>query len=43
MSWLKLYIPLLEELVDEGITPAYIESFWEYLNIFSMWLVNTKS
>jgi hemoglobin len=42
-SWLALYIPLLEALVDEGITPEYIESFWEYLDIFSMWLVNTKS
>jgi hemoglobin len=43
VSWLTLYIPLLEALVDEGITPEYIESFWDYLNIFSMWLVNTKS
>jgi len=41
-EWLELYIPLLEDLVDEGITPQYIESFWNYLNIFSMWLVNTK-
>lgn len=43
VSWLELYIPLLEALVDEGITPEYIESFWDYLNVFSMWLVNTKS
>ncbi|MBU0720848.1 globin [bacterium] len=43
VSWLTLYIPLLEALVDEGITPEYIESFWNYLDIFSMWLVNTKS
>ncbi|MBA3025700.1 MAG: globin [Sulfurimonas sp.] len=42
-SWLSLYIPLLEALVDEGITPEYIESFWNYLDIFSMWLVNTES
>jgi hemoglobin len=42
-TWLELYIPLLEALVDEGITPAYIESFWNYLDVFSMWLVNTKS
>ncbi|MBD3825129.1 MAG: globin [Epsilonproteobacteria bacterium] len=41
--WLSLYIPLLEGLVDEGITPEYIESFWNYLDIFSMWMVNTKS
>lgn len=42
-SWLSLYIPLLEPLADEGITQEYIESFWNYLDIFSMWLVNTKS
>ncbi len=42
-TWLSLYIPLLEGLVDEGITPEYIESFWNYLDTFSMWLVNTES
>ncbi len=42
-SWLSLYKPLLEALEDEGITPEYIESFWNYLDVFSMWLVNTKS
>ena len=41
-SWLALYIPLLEALVDEGITQKYIQSFWDYLDIFSMWLVNTE-
>ena len=41
-SWLLLYKPLLEALEDEGITPEYIESFWNYLDIFSMWLVNTE-
>lgn len=43
ITWLSLYIPLLEALVVEGITPEYIESFWNYLDIFSMWLVNTES
>lgn len=42
-TWLSLMAPLLEELVDEGVTEEYIESFWDYLNVFSMWLVNTKS
>lgn len=42
-TWLGLYIPLLEALVEEGVSEEYIESFWEYLDIFSMWLVNTKS
>ncbi|MEO1953651.1 MAG: globin [Campylobacterales bacterium] len=42
-KWLELYIPLLEALVDEGISEEYIQSFWDYLDIFSMWLVNTES
>ncbi len=41
--WLELYIPLLSALESEGITPEYIESFWNYLDLFSMWVVNTKS
>ena len=41
--WLQLYADLLEPLVDEGITEEYIQSFWDYLDIFSMWLVNTES
>ena len=43
ISWLALYKPLLEALEGEGITPEYIESFWNYLDTFSMWLVNTES
>ena len=42
-SWLVLYAGLLEALVDEGITGEYIQSFWDYLDVFSMWLVNTES
>ncbi len=42
-NWLQLYVPLLEALELEGISVEYIESFWNYLNIFSMWMVNTKS
>ncbi len=41
-SWLALYAPLLEALIDEGVTEEYIQSFWDYLDIFSMWLVNTE-
>ena len=41
--WLELYAGLLEALVDEGISEEYIQSFWDYLDIFSMWLVNTES
>jgi len=42
-SWLNLYIPLLEALEGEGISVKYIKSFWHYLDIHSMWMVNTKS
>ena len=42
-TWLVFYAPLLEALVDEGINEEYIQSFWDYLDIFSMWMVNTKS
>ena len=42
-TWLILYAPLLEALVDEGVSEEFIQSFWDYLDIFSMWLVNTES
>ena len=42
-TWLALYAPLLEALVNEGVKEKYIESFWGYLDTFSMWMVNTKS
>jgi hemoglobin len=42
-TWLNLYIPLLTQLVDEGVSQEYIKSFWNYLNIHSMWMVNTKA
>jgi len=41
--WLELYIPLLTALVEEGISKIYIKSFWDYINIHSMWMVNTKN
>ncbi len=42
-SWLALYAPLLTALVDEGVDEAYIQSFWDYLDVFSIWLINTPS
>jgi len=42
-TWLVLYVPLLEALGDEGVSEEYIQSFWNYLDTFSMWLVNTQS
>ncbi|MEN4052747.1 MULTISPECIES: globin [Sulfurimonas] len=40
-TWLELYQPLLMELENEGITQEYIESFWNYLDLFSIWVINT--
>jgi len=40
--WLELYKPLLLELKDNGVTETSLQSFWDYLNIFSLWMVNTK-
>jgi len=40
--WLELYKPLLLELEKEGVTQTSLNSFWGYLNIFSIWMINTK-
>ncbi len=40
--WLELYAQLLPELESEGVSPEYIKSFWEYIDIFSTWMINTK-
>jgi len=42
-KWLELYVVLLPGLLDEGITEEYVQSFWDYLNIHSMWMINTPS
>lgn len=39
--WLDAYRTLLKELEKEDVDTEYIESFWDYLNNFSMVLVNT--
>ena len=40
--WLELYKPLILELKEQGATETSLNSFWEYLNIFSIWMINTK-
>jgi len=42
VEWLELYKPLLLELKDKGVTETSLQSFWNYLNIFSIWMINTK-
>lgn len=41
--WLEFYAVLLPALEAEGINPEYIQSFWEYLDVFSLWMVNTPT
>jgi len=41
--WLEFYAELLPPLEAEGINPEYIQSFWDYLDIFSIWMINTPS
>lgn len=40
--WLELYKPLILELKEQGVTETSLYSFWGYLNIFSIWMINTK-
>ena len=39
--WLEFYAVLLPELEDEGISAEYITSFWNYIDLFSTWMINT--
>lgn len=41
--WMEFYAVLLPKLVDEGVNEAYIQSFWDYINVFSTWMINTPS
>ncbi len=41
-TWLELYKPLLEELKEQGVTETSLYSFWGYLDIFSIWMINTQ-
>jgi hemoglobin len=40
--WLELYKPLILELKDKGVTETSLQSFWNYLDVFSTWMINTK-
>lgn len=41
-TWLELYKPLILELEEQGITSKSLQSYWNYLDVFSSWMVNTK-
>jgi len=40
-TWLELYREVLQELRD--IPEPLVQSFWGYLDIFSIWMINTPS
>ena len=40
--WLELYKPLIQELEKKGVTETSLRSFWNYLDVFSIWMVNSK-
>lgn len=45
-TWLGLYAPLLVDLKTisgEPMPQELIESFWNYLDVFSIWMINTPS
>lgn len=41
-TWLELYKPLILDLETQGITSTSLQSFWNYLDVFSSWMINTK-
>ncbi len=41
-TWLELYKPLILDLQEEGITTTSLQSYWNYLDIFSSWMINTR-
>ena len=42
LRWLELYAMLLPALSGK-VSDENIQSFWNYLNVFSQWMVNTPS
>ncbi|MBU0720126.1 globin [bacterium] len=40
-TWLELYKPFIIELQKQGVTERSLQSFWDYLDIFSLWMINT--
>ena len=41
-TWLELYKPLILELKEKDVTETSLQSFWNYLDVFSSWMINTK-
>ena len=43
ITWLGLYKPLILELKENGVTEKSLNSLWGYLNVFSIWMINTPN
>lgn len=43
VRWLECYAMLLPALVEKGVSEENILSYWNYLDVFSHWMVNTPS
>lgn len=41
--WLELYREVLMDLEKDGITERSLVSWWNYINVFSNWMINTQS
>ncbi|MCB4747558.1 MAG: globin [Sulfurovum sp.] len=42
LHWLVLFEQALQPLLGE-VSDMYLQSFWDYLNVFSLWMVNTQA
>ena len=43
VHWLKVFQEALQPLIESKVTSdENIQSFWNYIDIFSMWMINTK-
>jgi hemoglobin len=42
LHWLVLFEEALSPLVGK-VSDKSLQSFWDYLNVFSLWMVNTRS
>lgn len=41
-TWLELYQVIIVDLQKQGITETSLNSLWNYLNVFSIWMINTQ-
>ena len=39
--WLQCYQPVLRKLLEQGVPEEPLQRFWDYINIFSAWMLNT--